>query len=203
MAEFFVRYAFKHPTPEDFVAVAKEVTGRDLNWFFDQVLYDSVAFDYAIDSVDSRAVGLEGFTGDEGDPVYVEPQDDDEAKSWRSDVVVRRLGGGRFPVQVKLVFKNGEEAVHEWDGQDRWTMFTEVRESKLEYAVVDPEGVLALDIHPNNNSRFRKASSTKGATKWAGFWMIWVQDLLTSWFRGQACCKPRLQGFAGHSRRRP
>ena len=47
--------------------------------------------------------------------------------------------------------------------------------------VVDPEGVLALDIHPNNNSRFRETPTKKGAVKWASLWMVWVQDLLSSW----------------------
>ncbi len=80
-----------------------------------------------------------------------------------------------------MVFKYGDESIHEWDGQDRWTIFSEERGSKLSYVVVDPEGVLALDIHPNNNSRFLKAPSKKGAVKWASFWMVWVQDLLSSW----------------------
>ncbi|MEE8411125.1 MAG: M1 family aminopeptidase, partial [Acidobacteriota bacterium] len=185
MAAFFERYAFKHPTPEDFVAVANEVSGRDLNWFFDQVIYDSVAFDYAIDSVSSKPVGLKGLAGDDGEPVYVDPKDDDEQedeeKRWLTDVVVRRHGGGRFPVQVKMVFENGDESIHEWDGQDRWTIFSEEHGSKLSYVVVDPEGVLALDIHPNNNSRFLEATSKKGAVKWASFWMVWVQDLMSSW----------------------
>jgi len=185
MAAFFDRYAFKHPTPEDFVAVANEVSGEDLNWFFDQVIYDSVAFDYAIDSASSKPVGLKGLSGDDGDPIYVDPKDDsdedDEEKHWRTDVVVRRHGGGRFPVQIKMVFENGDESIHEWDGQGRWTIFSEERESKLRYVVVDPDGVLALDIRPNNNSRFREAPSKKGAVKWASFWMVWVQDLLSSW----------------------
>jgi len=191
MATFFERYAFKHPTPEDFVHVANEVSGQDLDWFFDQVIYDSVAFDYAIDSVKSRPVGLKGFSGEQGDPVYVDPKndddDDDEAdddgkkKEWRTDVVVRRHGGGQFPVQVKMVFENGDESVREWDGQARWKLFTEVHGSKLRYVAVDPEGVLALDIHPNNNSRFRETPTKKGSIKWASFWMVWVQDLLSGW----------------------
>ncbi|NIM62635.1 MAG: M1 family peptidase, partial [Acidobacteria bacterium] len=79
MAAFFERYKFKHPTPEDFVQVAGEVSGQDLDWFFDQVLYGSVAFDYAIDSVSSKPVRLRGFSGDEGDPVYVGAEDGDDA----------------------------------------------------------------------------------------------------------------------------
>jgi hypothetical protein len=187
MAAFFERYAFKHPTPEDFVTVINEVSGQDLDWFFDQVIYGSVAFDYAIDSAKSKPVGLKGLQGDDGDPVYQESDDEvdedpnDESKSWRTDVVVRRNGGGRFPVRVKMVFENGEESIHEWDGQARWMLFSEERGSKLTYVVVDPEGVLALDIHPNNNSRFRETPTKKGAVKWAGWWMIWVQDLLSGW----------------------
>ena len=37
MSTYFARYEFKHPGPEDFFAVANEVSGRDLTWFFDRV----------------------------------------------------------------------------------------------------------------------------------------------------------------------
>ncbi|NIM62634.1 MAG: hypothetical protein GTO30_13630, partial [Acidobacteria bacterium] len=117
-----------------------------------------------------------GNDGAEGDNAG-----NDEKRKWRTDVVVRRHGGGRFPVKIKLVFENGDESIHEWDGQGRWTLITETRGSKLSYAVVDPDRVLALDIHPGNNSRFRETPTKKGAVKWAGVWMIWVQDLLSSW----------------------
>ncbi len=185
MATFYERYAFKHPTPEDFVRVANEVSGQDLDWFFDQVIDDSVAFDYAIDSISSKPLGLEGFVGDNGDPTFVDPKasgnEEETKKAWRTEVVVRRHGGGVFPVSIKLVFENEEESIHEWDGRGRWTLITEERESKLRYAVVDPEGVLALDIHPGNNSRLRETPTKKGSVKWAGMWMVWVQDLLSSW----------------------
>ena len=42
LSTFFDRYRFAHPTPEDFLAVADEVSGQDLSWFFDQVYRDSV-----------------------------------------------------------------------------------------------------------------------------------------------------------------
>lgn len=182
MAAFFARYKFKHPTPADFVAVFNETTGTDLSWFFDQVIDDSVAFDYAIDSAGSRRAGLEGFSA-AGRPVYVarDEDEDDEKKSWITDVVVRRRGGGVFPVRIKLVFENGDESLHDWDGRARWTKITVERLSKLRYAVVDPDRVLALDIHPNNNSLFRESTTSRGSTKWAGSWMVWLQDLLAGW----------------------
>jgi hypothetical protein len=189
MAAFFERYKFKHPAPDDFVATFNETTGHDLTWFFDQVIGDAVAFDYAVDSVGSRRVGLKGYSG-EGEPVYNDRDDEDddedegdsgEKKIWTTDVVVRRHGGGVFPVQVKLVFENGDEYIHAWDGLDRWTKITVERPSKLSYAVVDPERVLALDIRPNNNSMFRESPTSRGAKKWAGFWMVWLQDTLAGW----------------------
>jgi hypothetical protein len=186
LSTFFQRYAFRHPTPDDFIAVANEVSGQDLSWYFEQVFHDSVGFDYAVDSAASVRVDPEGFVeGPEG-LEYVKKEhskddDDDNGSLWRTEVVVRRLGSGRFPVEVLLVFKDGYEQREQWDGQSRWRRFTVERPARLTHAVVDPDGVLALDLHPNNNSRLRKAEDKTAARKWASFWMVWVQDLLATW----------------------
>ena len=55
LSTYFARYAFKHPEPTDFFAVANEVSGRDLTWFFDQVYRSSNVFDYGVDVVHERA----------------------------------------------------------------------------------------------------------------------------------------------------
>ena len=54
------RWRFRHPSPDDFVAVANEVAGRDLGPFFDQVYRGSEAFDYEVSSVTSFPVEVEG-----------------------------------------------------------------------------------------------------------------------------------------------
>ena len=36
MRTYFARWQFKHPRTRDFIAVACEVSGQDLGWFFDQ-----------------------------------------------------------------------------------------------------------------------------------------------------------------------
>jgi hypothetical protein len=182
LSTFFERYTFRHPSPEDFLAVAREVTGQDLDWFFDQVYFGSAIFDYEIHSVSSEPAALEGLRKKEGELVPVDPDasNDDEETVYRTEVVVRRLNDGRFPVDVLMVFEDGEEIRRNWDGQERWTLFVEERPAKIRHAVVDPERVLLLDIDYMNNSRLREPAAALPAGKWASKWMIWLQDLMAT-----------------------
>jgi hypothetical protein len=205
LSTFFERHKFDHPTPDDFFTVANEVAGQDLTWFFDQVHGDSVGFDYGVSSVRSSRVTRRGW-GDpdsEGEPVRLEAADtapadadreegdgvslvgadgeDDEAEMiYRTEVVVRRHGGGRFPVEVLLAFEDGDEIRQRWDGQGRWKMFVVERPSRLDYAAIDPDRVLVLDVDRSNNSRVREPKGRLPATKWGSKWMVWFQDYLSS-----------------------
>ncbi len=180
MASFFERWKFGHPRPEDLFDVFDELAGQDLDWFFDQVFYDDVRFDYEIQSVKSVAVEAEGwFEGDAG--LEFRPAGDEESSDeYRNEVVVRRLGEGRFPVEVLMVFEDGSEVRRRWDGQYRWTLLTERGPSKLEYAIVDPDRVLLLDTNFTNNSRRRESENRLPSVKWASKWMVWLQDLLAT-----------------------
>ena len=105
---------------------------------------------------------------------------DDEAELYRTEVVVQRRGAARFPVEVLMVFEDGSEVKKEWDGQARWKLYVEERGSKLAYAVVDPERKLMLDLYYTNNSKRLEPDAKLPARKWASKWMIWFQDLLTT-----------------------
>jgi hypothetical protein len=179
LSTFFERYSFAHPAPEDFFAVANEVSGQDLTWFFDQVFRDSVGFDYAIGSVETFPVTLEGFDEIDGELRLLDP-DSDDPELYRNEVVVRRKGDGRFPVEVLLVFEDGSELRETWDGAQRWKLFVEERSSKLDHAVVDPERVLLLDVDYTNNSRLVDRRDRLPARKWASRWMLWLQDFFTT-----------------------
>src|SRR5690606_432314 len=48
LSTYFSRYSFAHPAPDDFFAIANEVSGTDLTWFFDATVRSSAAFDYAV-----------------------------------------------------------------------------------------------------------------------------------------------------------
>ncbi len=178
LSTFFERWKFKHPAPEDFLAIAREVGGPEVGPFFDQVFFDDATFDYAIESVASFPAAGEGFFGAGAARAYRPPPDEGEGALYRTEVVVRRVGEGVFPVEVLLVFEDGETVRREWDGRYRWTLLVEERPAKLEYAVVDPERVLALDLDYTNNSRRLESKATFPAIKWAARWLLWLQDLL-------------------------
>jgi hypothetical protein len=179
LSTYYSRWAFKHPKPEDFFAVANEVSGRDLTWFFDQVYRGSNVFDYAVDRFESdpavdRGVFGEGdrrtFSAGQGDP-----------RQYRTTVVVRRLGEAVFPVDVRVVFENGEEVRWRWDGRDRWKTFDAVKPVRARIAQVDPDRVLLLDVNVTNNSATLQPRAAQAARKWSLAWLIWLQDQLLTY----------------------
>jgi hypothetical protein len=178
MSTFYERWKFKHPRPQDFFDVANEVSGQDLTWFFDQVHRSAVDFDYAIQSVESYPLDLKGFTEKGGTLQYVEPEGD--AEMYRTEVIVRNKGLGTFPVEVLMVFEDGSEVRKDWDGKYRWKLFVEERPAKLDYAVVDPDRKLVLDLYYTNNSQRLTPAAEFPARKWGSKWMIWLQDLLAT-----------------------
>ncbi len=159
MSTFYSRYAFKHPRPEDFFAVVDEVSGQDLTWFFDQVYRRSSTFDYAIETVRSESAG----------------------DKFRTSVVVRRLGDGLFPVDVRLNFEDGSEQRWRWDGRDRWKLFETERGAEAASAQVDPDRVLLLDVNATNNSYALNPRGAAAGRKWSLAWLIWLQDHLLTY----------------------
>ncbi len=177
LSTFFQRWKFKHPTPADFFAVANEVSGQDLTPFFDQVYGSAAVFDFSVDSVASEEVKTEGFTDQEGELRYHKGETA-EPRRYETRVVIRRLRDGILPVEVLLKFENGDELREVWDGQAPWKLYRVVKPAKLEYAVVDPERKLLLDINYSNNSKLLRSRAAWPAAKWASKWMIWLQDYM-------------------------
>jgi hypothetical protein len=180
LSTFFERHRFGHPGPEDFFLVANEVAGEDLDWFFDQVHRDSVGFDYAVDSVHSMPVDPTGLVQRGGEIVATEARDEGERVAYRTEAMLRRLGGGVFPVEVLLVFEDGHEIRFDWTGEERSKLFVVDHGSEVRQVVIDPARVLLLDVDYTNNSRLREPRPGLPATKWGSKWMVWFQDLLST-----------------------
>ncbi len=178
MATYFDRWRFRHPTPEDFIAVATEVSGKDLQWFFDQAYRSSMRFDYAIERLDSELVSSRGMIDGPAGPTF---KDVTSADTYRTTVVARRLEAGQFPVDVLVTFSNGEQVRETWDGLARWQTFTFDRPVPAVSVKVDPERVLLLDTHYTNNSRLMAPANEAAATKWSLRWMVWLQDALMTY----------------------
>ena len=160
LATHYARGTFRHPTPDEFFAIANEVSGRDLTWFFDAVHRSSATFDYAVEQVTENGVGPTPFL---------------------STVVVRRLGDGIFPVPVRVRFDDGTETVEAWDGRDRWHAFTYRKTARVATVEVDPERVLLLDLNYTNNSWTARPRAAEAASRWAWRWLTWAQDLLLTY----------------------
>lgn len=175
---YFTRWRFKHPAPGDFFAVLDEVTGKNHQWFIDQVYTSSNTFDYAIDDLSSEPIGARGLMESPEGLKFQETKVDGQ---FRTKVTVRRLEAGQFPVDVLVTFSDGGQARESWDGRSRWQVFTFDRPVKAVSAQIDPERRLLLDTNYTNNSRTLEPATDRAATTWSLRWMVWMQDLFMTW----------------------
>jgi hypothetical protein len=174
MRTFQGRYRFKHPKTDDFVRVVNQVSGRDMTWFFDELMGNTLNFDYGIASVVSREapknprgvfdVGgkKEEMTSARIRELSSKAKDETrggaaaEKKEFLTTVTLRRFGEARVSgdARIKLVvaFEDGTRETAYWDGQDRWARLVFVKPSRAVRAEVDPDGVWLVDSNFANNS---------------------------------------------------
>ncbi len=171
MRTYHMRTRFKHPAKADFVGVVNEVSGRDMTWFFDELLEGTQAFDYGIASVSSVKIAKPRGVY-EANGARVEMTDKKIAEletaaakapekaappDFRSTVVLRRFGEARLRgdarVEVLVRFKDGTTESRTWDGQARWARLEFVKPVEVESAQIDPAGVWLIDENLANNSR--------------------------------------------------
>ena len=156
LATHFQRGAFRHPTPEEFFAIANEVSGQDLTWFFDAVYRSSATFDYGVAQVTSLSRG----------------------GRLEHDVVVRRYGDGIFPVTVRVTLDDGSAMTERWDGRERWHVLRIEHAAQIDRVEVDPERVLLLDVDYTNNSWSAQPRAAEAAKKWSLRWLTWLEELM-------------------------
>ena len=196
MSTFFERWKFRHPKPADFFAVANEVSGQDLTWFFNEVHRGSNEFDYGVQDLTSVPASGRGFF-DKGEALTFSPATDSQGR-FTTTVVVRRYGEAIFPVDVEVEFEGGERVRERWDGRERWKLYTYERLSRARSARVDPDRVLLLDVSYTNNSR-TVAPQAEGAApntsnretiapqaeraaqKWMLKWLVWLEDAMLTY----------------------
>jgi len=182
MRAYVNRWKFRHPTTKDFIAVANEVSGRNLNWFFDQAIYSNAVLDYSVDKVTTREISpgrgfgfTDRLTGN-GPAADSAPSVPDTGRLYASEVDVRRLGTFIFPVTVEAKFEDGSRVREQWDGKDTWTRFRYTRRARLVSATVDPDRLIPLDINLTNNSR-TVDYQTLGVTTATLRVLFWFQSL--------------------------
>jgi hypothetical protein len=180
MRTYHERWRFRHPSSDDFYAVASEVSGRDLSWYFKAVVEGTGVVDYEVLSASSeRAVQAQGrLPGKDGTWTVVEAdaKKNDQAP-YRTRVVVRRLGTVAFPTVVQLTWEDGSTERVPWDGAQAWTRIERVGPKKLRSAVIDPEHAITIEVNRTNNGK-RLEPDTRLAASWTSRWIFWLQNVL-------------------------
>jgi aminopeptidase N len=169
---YFMRYRFQHPREEDFMNTVNEVTGQNLDWYWNQAVRGTQLLDYRIANATSERENWydkEGSTGE-------------KKITYITGVTVHRKSDFVMPVDVLMKFDDGSQARERWDGQDRWHRFEYRKAAKLVSAEVYSGQNVPLDLHEFNNSYVVKAdgrATSKIALYWT--WMAQMFAHLLSW----------------------
>jgi hypothetical protein len=172
MRAYHMRFRFRHPTKADFVGVVNEIAGRDLTWFFDELLDGTRPFDYGVSDLSSVEIPVHGRGVFDSDGARVEwtekrlREAETRAASaagekspgtmYRTTFVLRRYGdakiGGDARVQAVVRFEDGTTETRTWDGQARWMRIEIVKPVRASSVQIDPQGIWLIDENMANNS---------------------------------------------------
>jgi len=184
---YFQRFRFGHPRHADFVAVAEEVSGRPLGWFFRSLFEDTLVFDYAVTDLHSTQAetprGVFERDGRKWTVTATEAEKRDRARQgapYRTLVRVRRLGpariGGDARLQIRVAFADGRQKSVFWDGQAAWAEFSFQEPSPALRADIDPDGIYPIDANRSNNGRTVSPRAAP-SLRWTGRIQFWLQNL--------------------------
>jgi hypothetical protein len=127
------QYRYAHPGPEELLQVIGEVMGSEAEDELRQALFAEGWVDYSVDDLRSEPRSTRG--------------------RWGGEVLVRRMGTLRFPVDIDLQGADGSVQRVRWTGEDGATRISYQGTSRLIGAVVDPEHRVMLDDRLDNNAR--------------------------------------------------
>ncbi|WP_158943012.1 M1 family metallopeptidase [Granulicella sp. S190] len=152
-------------------ATPQVVPVSSLRPFFDQAVYGTQLLDYSVSTVSS-------------DPVkwWLPQPKNTKQIQYLSTVYLRRKGDFIFPVTAEVIFDDGTRLREHWDGVDRWTKLTYIRNAKIRSVEIDPDHIILLDKDLFNNSYVTTANNIP-ARKISNLWLSFQQLLaqLSSW----------------------
>lgn len=149
VAEYARRFAFRHPTTEDFLDVVGEVAGEEARALLERGWASAGPADYAVTKAETaRTRPPAGWIGEGPRRAWAPPVD--ERGAWESTVVVQRLGEVAWPVEVELRFEGGHVVKRNWDGRGEWIRYRATG-PRLLSAVVDPGRACLLDVNRLND----------------------------------------------------
>jgi len=191
MRTYAERWRFRHPSAEDFLAVANEVAGEDVGGLWNDLFRGTGGLDYSVTKLSCAAhppdEKIGAFDDGPGGRTLLERSEREgknkgtAAEHQRCELQVEREGELRTPVEIEVTFEDGTHRTETWDGQSRWRQFVyegDEEKAQVKQVEVAPRGLLALDATPYNNSRTRSASGHV-ATALFG-WVTYVGQLVNT-----------------------
>lgn len=187
MRTYFQRWHFNHPGTQDFITIAEEISGRDLDRFFDQLVFGTGYLDY--DVTEARSVRIEAtgvFDTPEGRVTHTsrelkqkrkkDKENEEKQALYRSTVTITNHGIIQYPVEILVQFKDGEEVREHWDSSYRWVRYEYERKSELDRVIIDPDERILIDLNQTNNS-WIKDPELRADLRWILQCIFWIQNL--------------------------
>ncbi|GAB5400772.1 MAG: M1 family metallopeptidase [Aureisphaera sp.] len=147
--KYYEDWAFKHPTPNDFIRVAEKVSGMELDWYLMDFMQTTNTIDYGIQSVTEengttkvtlQRIGLMGMPVD----VYAEFEDGSQASYYIPLQMMRGEKSNPTPAINRTLLKDWAWAYPTYE-------FEIPGNKKVKRLVIDPSKLMA-DIAPENNT---------------------------------------------------
>ncbi|MCA9732333.1 MAG: M1 family metallopeptidase [Deferribacteres bacterium] len=115
---WFDRWKFKHVNEARFRAVCEEVSGMNLDWFFEEWLHGTPTVDYQLGKVTKNKLS-------DG--------------SFETKVDVKRAADGIMPVEVEITLPDGSTQIQRWAGKDTEGSLVFKTNEKPDKVVLDPQ----------------------------------------------------------------
>jgi hypothetical protein len=175
VAEFAAAFRGRPPTLDDFERTASRVSGQDLSWFFDATFRSSDVYDYGVERLASQP-----HPGGVFETTVVARRYGDAQFTGSSTLPVGGYESGRG-VALLVTFADGHRQIDYWDGRSREKVFRYRSAARALSAIVDPDRILLLDLQQTNNSKTLAPSAGPAATRWAGRFMLWLENSLLTY----------------------
>jgi hypothetical protein len=150
MKRHFEKWHFKHPNATDFERTAEEVSGMELDWFFDEWLRSTKTIDYAVQDFSEKYL--------------------DSLKKYVSSVTLERRGEAIMPIDLAVYYQDGTSQrytipldvqlqaktdsgfapLKKWNWVARTYTTTFTTDKEIDYVEIDPSLRMA-DLDRTNN----------------------------------------------------
>jgi aminopeptidase N len=90
MMDYYDKWKFKHPAPENFISSVEQTANRELDWFFEQWLNTNRKLDYAVTDIEGEWKNV------------------DSIKKYQCEIEFARIGKIFMPIDFDVHLENGD-----------------------------------------------------------------------------------------------